>query len=188
MLNFLKKCLSDFHKKHRVLSIFIFTLIIIVIVLGVISLIGRIIIHKDPSFRLYLLEQGELSSEQVISYLHEAATMKKPKSADNHLLSNLLTECKRRNIRIEKKELIPLLNHPAQTVRYQAVLHLGAQIDSRNVSSLIKALDMPFEKSHHAIMSLLRETTREELPDDPQIWKEWYKKLPDTSEFKQMQY
>ncbi|MST99281.1 hypothetical protein FYJ85_19840 [Victivallaceae bacterium BBE-744-WT-12] len=114
--------------------------------------------------------------------------MKKPKSADNHLLSNLLTECKRRNIRIEKKELIPLLNHPAQTVRYQAVLHLGAQIDSRNVSSLIKALDMPFEKSHHAIMSLLRETTREELPDDPQIWKEWYKKLPDTSEFKQMQY
>ena len=87
-----------------------------------------------------------------------------------------------------KKELLPLLDHPAQVIRYQAILQLGAQIDSRNVASLIKALDMPYEKSHHEIMLLLRVTTREEIPDDPQAWKDWYKKLPETSEFKQMQY
>lgn len=188
MLNFLKKCLSDFHKKHRVLSIFISALIIIAIVFNVISLIGQAIIHKNSAYRSYLLEQGEISDEQVMSYFHDAAAVAEPDSVDISLLSNLLTELCNRDIKIDKKELLPLLNHPAQVIRYQATLQLGAQIDSRNVSSLIKALDMPFEKSHHEIMLLLRETTREELPDDPQVWKEWYKKLPDTSEFKQMQY
>lgn len=176
--------LSSFYKKHRVLSISILTLVFLI---AAISAIGRIIIQKNSSYRMYLLEQGELSNGQVISYLHEVAIIKNPEAADNQLLSNLLTECKRRNIQIAKNDLILLLSHPVQAIRYQAVLHLGAQSDLKNVSSLIQALDVPFGLQHEIIL-LLRKTTGEELPYDPQVWKEWYKNLPETSEFKQMQY
>lgn len=104
----------------------------------------------------------------MLSFFHDVAVITKPDSLDISLLSKL--------------------DHPALVIRHQAILLLGAQIDSRNVASLIKALDMPYEKSHHEIMLLLRVTMRKEFPDDPQAWKDWYKKLPETSELKQMQY
>ena len=170
------------------MSILVIAIVSILLVLTIAFLLLQHLIHKDSAYRLYLLDQGDVSDEQVLSFFHDAAAIAEPDSPDISLLSNLLTELCNRDIQLEKKELLPLLNHPAQVIRYQATLQLGAQIDPRNVASLIKALDLPYEKSHHEIMLLLRVTTREEFPDDPQVWKEWYKKLPETSEFKQMQY
>ena len=177
-----------FFKRHRKMSMIVTVIVIILLILTIVFLLLQHLVHKDSAYRLYLLEQGETSDEQVMSFFHDAAMIAEPDSLDISLLSNLLTELCNRDIQLDKKELLPLLDHPAQVIRYQAILQLVAQIDSRNVASLIKALDMPYEKSHHEIMLLLRVTTREEIPDDPQAWKDWYKKLPETSEFKQMQY
>ena len=177
-----------FFKKNYKLSIIVTILVIILLVLAILFYSFRNSIYKNSAYRLYLLEQGEASDEQIISFFHDTAMITEPNSLDINLLSNLLTELCNRGIKLEKKELLPLLAHPINIIRYQVILQLGAQIDSRNVAFLIKALDMPYEKKHHEIMLLLRVTTGEEIPDDPKAWKNWYKKLPDTSEFKQMQY
>ena len=178
----------SFMKKHRALSIFIGGLVVLLLVLPVVSLIGRYFLLQTSAYRLYLLEQGESSDEEVVTWFRDAAAIPEPDSGDVLLLSRLMAELDNRGIELGKEELLALRNHPAQVIRYQATLQLGSRLDPRNVASLIQALDTPFVKSHHNVMLLLRATTRMELPDDPPLWKEWYKNLPETSEFKQNQY
>ena len=177
-----------FVKKHRVLSIFIGVLVVLFLVLSGASLIGQYFLHQTSAYRLYLLEQGESSDGEVTNWFRDAAAIPEPDSGDVLLLSRLMAELENRGIELGKEELLALRNHPAQVIRYQATLQLGSRLDPRNVALLIQALDTPFVKSHHNVMLLLRATTRVELPDDPQLWKEWYKNLPETSEFKQNQY
>ncbi len=177
-----------FMKKHRILSIFIGVLAVLILVLLGISLIGQYFLHQTSAYRLYQLEQGESSDEEVVTWFRDAAAIPEPDSGDVLLMSRLMMELDSRGIELGKEELLALRNHPAQVIRYQATLQLGSRLDPRNVALLIQALDTPFVKSHHNVMLLLRATTRVELPDDPQLWKEWYKNLPETSEFKQNQY
>ena len=64
-----------FMKKHRILSIFIGVLAVLILVLLGISLIGQYFLHQTSAYRLYQLEQGESSDEEVVTWFRDAAAI-----------------------------------------------------------------------------------------------------------------